>query len=171
MEMGCDIVTRKDRAKVFVRDFDEHMRRTPYWEGGWPHLGKPPAKETSELLNALGDTPDPDAVDAIMGCPDNTRGTCDSCGESADITADFDVNCGKFTVSICENCCRRLTMKLTMMRGRGNGGRSGGCGVPLAYAAWTTDDGRVEYAPERRGVTPKTDPRGFNAPDRRRYGD
>jgi len=105
------IVTRQMRASDAADQLRNGYMRTPYWTEGWPHLGRPPARESHAKLLALGPNPDPDEVERIMG-GDWTWGHCDECGKRAATTVDFDVNCGEFTLSLCGRCCSALVDKL-----------------------------------------------------------
>jgi hypothetical protein len=106
------IVTRQDRANETassVLRFKEYGRSGSYWDVGWPHLNLPPAKETYEKLMALGERPDPDAVEAVMGrSTPSTMGSCDECGEYVATTAEFDINDGEYRLELCADCCRKL---------------------------------------------------------------
>lgn len=109
----AEITTRNDRALGFATRFRSRLAHTPYWTKGWPHLHLPPAAETYALLASLGENPDPDGIDAIMAARPTagkgiTYADCDECGAQVAVVATFDINCGEFTIELCETCCRRI---------------------------------------------------------------
>jgi hypothetical protein len=112
-----ELVTRRDRANRAASILAERYRGTEYWGVGWPHLTppRPPAKEIHEALIALGPDPNPDDVDRIMDSK-WTYPECDECGEDVDVAVFFDINCGEFSLELCEKCCHGLADRIAAAR-------------------------------------------------------
>ena len=90
-----DLITRQSLANIMLKRW---MKQYP--SGKWAH--KVP------LLKDLGDTPDPDAIDAIIGNDSWPTIRCDECRAYASVVQlgqepDYDTS----TACICESCLKK----------------------------------------------------------------
>lgn len=62
------------------------------------------ANAVHENLLALGATPTPEQVDAVMPNKSWTRLTCSACHKECERVVNIDVTAGEYSTQICEEC-------------------------------------------------------------------
>jgi hypothetical protein len=98
------VVSRKTKAAAAVARWEYQYRGS-----GRLFDGRKPA-DILKRLKALGDNPDPDAVDAAIGGEGWTcRPQCDECGEANDVVIQLgqEPDYESATASICPACLKK----------------------------------------------------------------
>lgn len=79
-----------------------------------PHAHRPvssiDADAVHKKLLALGATPTPEQVDAVMPNKSWTRLTCSACREECERVVDVDVTAGEYLTQLCENCVTNMAL-------------------------------------------------------------
>jgi hypothetical protein len=112
---GDAMTPRQTRVKTrafLASNAAEAWRRQ--YEGGayWPdRIAK------YRALLELGASPDPDAVDAVLGNRSWTRVTCDECGRDVDAVVEVGAmpEYDSRTCDLCGDCVRRAAMAIAVL--------------------------------------------------------
>ncbi len=101
-----------DRFGLFQRSgkhVAERWRNSYFCRGHWSDVRGECADVIYGKLKALGDDPEPDAVDAIIGNTSWTHANCSACGNEVSRALIFTNNGGMGeTVSLCADCIKGI---------------------------------------------------------------
>lgn len=100
------LITRKGKATLVAAQWYRNYYRNYQWMKPNLHLGGPEAKY-AELL-VLGDNPDPDEVDRIIGNTSWTECRCDECNKAFEqvVQVGDEPDYESSTAKMCKGCLK-----------------------------------------------------------------